>query len=629
MATLISKINNPEDLKSIPQEQLSVVAGEIRDLIIDVVSKTGGHLASSLGVVELIIALHYVLEMPKDKLILDVGHQCYAHKILTGRRDNFYTLRQTDGLSGFPKKDESEYDLLTSGHSSTSISFVLGLAVARDLKKEDEEMVAVIGDGALSSGLAFEGLNNAGQFKKDLIIVLNSNEMSISASVGALSSYLNRIITNPLYNKVRDELRIFVERIPKLGHKVVEAARRLEEGIKNLVVPGIFFEELGFRYFGPIDGHNIDQLIATLKKVIKIKGPKIIHVVTKKGKGYKQAEDNPSIFHSSKPFNKVSKGAIEFKTEKESQNQTTYTDVFGQTLINIAEERKDVVAITAAMPLGTGLDKFAERFPERFFDVGIAEQHALVFAAGLAKKGFRPVVAVYSTFLQRAYDQIFHDICLQDLPVVLCLDRAGLTGEDGPTHHGVFDIAYLRHLPNLVIMSPKDADELISMLYTSLSINHPTAIRYPKKGTPKPLFKEHALMPVGKSEILKVGEDICILAYGSMVENAERAAEILENDKIKAEVVNMRFIKPIDEGIINSINRCHKRLVTIEEGSFAGGAGSAVLEFLQAKRIEGVNSRSIAFPDKFIEHGQREILLERYGLEPKKIADFIKREFFK
>lgn len=641
MNDLLSQINNPDDLKKIPREKLPSLAAEIRELIINIVSKTGGHLASSLGTVELTIALHYVLNTPYDKLIWDVGHQAYCHKILTGRKDRFHTLRQLDGLSGFPNKNESEYDIITSGHSSTSISFALGLAVARDIKAHTEKIIAVIGDGALSGGEAFEALNNVGQLKKDLIIVLNSNEMSISPSVGALSSYLNRIITNPLFNKVRDELRTFINRIPKVGHKVSEAARRLEEGIKNLVVPGIFFEELGLRYFGPIDGHNIEQLIDTLKNVSNIKGSKIIHVVTKKGKGYKPAETNPVIFHSANPFD-VKTGRMNNTIAEKNDSKkftplnskhltrhTTYTQVFRDTIVDIAKINENIIAITAAMPFGTGLDKFAKQYPDRFFDVGIAEQHALTFSAGLSRKGFIPFVAIYSTFLQRGYDQIFHDICLQDLHVILCIDRAGLVGEDGATHHGVFDIAYLRHLPNLVMMAPKDADEFISMLYTAIEIKHPVAIRYPKDKISIPQNKRHNVLPVGKSEILKEGTDICILAYGSMVDEAYQAALYLKEENISAEVINVRFIKPLDKEIIKNIEKSHRGVVTVEEGCTAGGFGSLILEFLQAERIEGVNLRILALTDKFIEHGPREILLERYGLNAKNIADFIKKEFFK
>ncbi|MCK5305847.1 MAG: 1-deoxy-D-xylulose-5-phosphate synthase [Candidatus Omnitrophica bacterium] len=630
MDNLLSKINSPRDLKEIPKEKLPEVAREIRKLIIDTVSKTGGHLASNLGVVELTIALYYVLDIPEDKVIWDVGHQCYSHKILTGRRDRFHTLRQFGGISGFPNKNESEYDLITSGHSSTSVSFALGLAAARDIKKGKEKVVAVIGDGALSGGEAFEGLNNAGQLAKDLIIILNTNEMSISVSVGALSKYLNRIITNPLYNKVRDELKVFLGRIPKLGSRVSEAGRRFEEGLKNLIVPGAFFEELGLRYFGPIDGHNIEQLISTFESVVSIKGPKIIHVLTKKGKGYKPAEKNPAIFHSSKPFSVKNGRAADVPADnKETEEQTTYTKVFSNALTELSRENKRIVAVSAAMADGTGLDKFALEFPERFFDVGIAEQHALTFCAGLAVKGFIPVAAIYSTFLQRGYDQIFHDICLQDSRIILCLDRAGLVGDDGPTHHGIFDISYLRHLPNLVIMAPKDANELISMLATAVNIKHPVAIRYPKDKVDAPQVKEHPILPLGRSDVLRKGEDVCLLAYGSMVKEAVEAAVILEKAGIGAEVINARFVKPLDEKMIENIAKCGRKVITIEEGSMLGGFGSAVAEMLQANKEDNVHLRILGLPDKFIEHGNRRMLLDKYGLGAEKIAEFVKKEFFK
>jgi 1-deoxy-D-xylulose-5-phosphate synthase len=624
------KINSPKELKKLPQNQLPQLAEEIRRAIIDVVSKNGGHLASNLGVVELTIALHYCFDTPFDKLVWDVGHQCYAHKILTGRREKFQTLRQMNGLSGFPNPKESQYDLVNSGHGSTSISFCLGLAQARDYESGKEKIVAVIGDGALSGGMAFEGLNNAGQLKKDLIIVLNTNEMSISPSVGALSSYLNRIITNPLYNKVREELRSFAKRIPKLGPKVLESARRLEESLKNLVVPGIFFEELDIRYLGPIDGHNIDQLVDIFKKVTNIKGPKVIHVVTKKGKGYKPAEENPSIFHSAQPF-EVKSGRMKDILDKSEKLEETisYTRVFSKALVNLAERRKTLVAITAAMPLGTGLADFASKFPDRFFDVGIAEGHAVCFASGLSKRGFIPIVAVYSTFLQRGYDQIFHDLCLQDLKVLLCIDRAGLVGEDGPTHHGLYDIAYLRHLPNLVIMAPKDADELISMINTAIEINHPSAIRYPKAEIRVPSDEDHLRLPVGEMETVKKGKDVCLLAYGSMVSEAHKAALLLEKDNINAEVINARFVKPLDEKIIDSIKKCNNKVVTVEEGCLFGGFGSAVSELIRSKRLKNIDLVIHGVPDKFIEHGDRQVLLDKLGLNSAGISELVKKEFFK
>jgi 1-deoxy-D-xylulose-5-phosphate synthase len=625
MNSLLDNIDSPKDLKELSQSQLSQLAEQIRLLILETVSKTGGHLASNLGVVELTIALHYVLNTPEDKLIWDVGHQCYTHKILTGRKNQLDTLRQLGGLSGFPDPRESEYDLINSGHSSTSISFALGLVSARDYRKTNEKIVTVIGDGALSGGVSFEALNNAGQLGKDMVIILNSNEMSISRCVGALSDYLNRIITNPLYNKVRGELRDFITRIPKLGPKFTEAARKLEEGLKNLLVPGIFFEELGIRYFGPIDGHDINKIIDVMNKIINIKEPKIVHVITKKGKGYAPAEKNPSLFHSAKPFD-LKTGRTK---NEEDKKDSTYTQSFSDALVDLAANNEKLIGITAAMPRGTGLREFARKYPEKFYDVGIAEQHALAFAAGLAKERFRPVVAIYSTFLQRGYDQIFHDIALQDLPVIMCLDRAGLVGGDGPTHHGVYDIAYLRLLPNLVIMSPKDGEELKEMLQIAINLEHPAVIRYPKAEAPVFENIDRKELKIGRSEIIKEGNDVCIVAYGSMVKIAYDAAKILEKDHISAEVINARFVKPLDENIIKSIKKCNDKVLTIEEGTIAGGFGSALAEFLQQKDIDNIRIRSMGVPDRFIQHARRSQLLEELGLTVNNVASLVKRDFFK
>ncbi|MCK4462729.1 MAG: 1-deoxy-D-xylulose-5-phosphate synthase, partial [Candidatus Omnitrophica bacterium] len=454
----IENIHSPLDLKNIPIKELPAIAEQIREKIIEVTSKNGGHIAPSLGAVEIIIALHYLLEAPRDKILWDVGHQSYAHKILTGRLKGFDTLRQLGGLSGFPNKDESVYDCFTVGHSSTSISGGLGLACARDINKEKYKVVCVIGDASLAGGMAFEALNHAGQTRKDLMIVLNDNELSISKSVGALSGYLNRIMTNPVYNKVRRDLQKLLKRIPIFGFKAFRAARKLEEGLKNLLVPGMFFEELGFRYFGPIDGHNINLLISTFRNVLRLKEPRIVHVITKKGKGYRFAEENPRDFHGTSPFD-TETGKVR-KPKTQTRPVEAYSEVFGRKITELARNNEKIAAVTAAMPDGTGLERFSKEFPERFFDVGIAEQHAVTFSAGLAKAGLRPVVAIYSTFLQRGYDQIIHDICLQNLPVIFCVDRAGLAGEDGPTHHGAFDLAYLRHIPNLTIMAPRDGMEL-------------------------------------------------------------------------------------------------------------------------------------------------------------------------
>ena len=616
MSEILSKINSPIDLRKLPLEKLDELSSEVRQLVIDTVSETGGHLASSLGVVELTVALHYIFNTPEDKLVWDVGHQCYPHKILTGRRDKINTLRQFGGLSGFPNKDESPYDVMTSGHSSTSVSFALGLAAARDIEKKNNKVIAVIGDGALSGGESFEAMNNAGQMGKDLIIVLNSNDMSISESVGALSSYLTRLISEPLFNKVRNELRTFVSRIPKVGPKVAKAARKFEEGLKNLIVPGIFFEELGFTYYGPIDGHDMKKLVAIFQRVSNLGGPRIVHVVTTKGKGYKPAESDPATFHGLKPFDKDN-GIEEDKSNKnQSNDKISFTQVFSDKICKLAKENDKIVAVTAAMPCGTGLDVFAKKYPERFFDVGIAEQHALTFSAGMAKEGLSPITAIYSTFLQRGYDQIFHDICLQELGVVLAIDRAGIVGQDGITHQGVFDIAYLRNLPKLVIMAPKDANDFEAMLDLAVSLKKPVAIRYPRAKTEKPTSSKPGTdnLKLGQAKVLKEGKDITIISCGPLANIALEAAAKLDKEKISVQVIDLRFIKPLDNKIIDYIKKTNKCFVTIEEGVRLGGAGSAVLELLEANKITDYKSRLIGLPDEFIEHGTREELFNKYGL---------------
>ena len=616
MSEILSKINSPIDLRKLPLEKLDELSSEVRQLVIDTVSETGGHLASSLGVVELTVALHYIFNTPEDKLVWDVGHQCYPHKILTGRRDKINTLRQFGGLSGFPNKDESSYDVMTSGHSSTSVSFALGLAAARDIEKKNNKVIAVIGDGALSGGESFEAMNNAGQMGKDLIIVLNSNDMSISESVGALSSYLTRLISEPLFNKVRNELRTFVSRIPKVGPKVAKAARKFEEGLKNLIVPGIFFEELGFTYYGPIDGHDMKKLVAIFQRVSNLGGPRIVHVVTTKGKGYKPAESDPATFHGLKPFDKDN-GIEEDKSNKnQSNDKISFTQVFSDKICKLAKENDKIVAVTAAMPCGTGLDVFAKKYPERFFDVGIAEQHALTFSAGMAKEGLSPITAIYSTFLQRGYDQIFHDICLQELGVVLAIDRAGIVGQDGITHQGVFDIAYLRNLPKLVIMAPKDANDFEAMLDLAVSLKKPVAIRYPRAKTKKPTSSKPGTdnLKLGQAKVLKEGKDITIISCGPLANIALEAAAKLDKEKISVQVIDLRFIKPLDNKIIDYIKKTNKCFITIEEGVRLGGAGSAVLELLEANKITDYKSRLIGLPDEFIEHGTREELFNKYGL---------------
>ncbi|MBU1913534.1 MAG: 1-deoxy-D-xylulose-5-phosphate synthase, partial [Candidatus Omnitrophica bacterium] len=544
---LLDSINSPADLKKLSVDKLPVLAQEIRELIINTVAFSGGHLASSLGAVELITGLHYCLNAPEDIIIWDVGHQAYAHKILTGRKDRFITLRKAGGLSGFPNKYESEYDAFTTGHGSTSISTALGIASARDLENKNYKVVSVIGDASFGGGMAFEALNHAGHLHKNMLVILNDNEMSISKSVGALSKYLNRIITAPAYNRIRKDIEGLLSRVPRFGFRVIRSARRLEEGLKNLLVPGMLFEELGFRYFGPIDGNDVAMVVNTLKNIIGLNEPILLHVLTKKGKGYSFAEKGPEKFHGVASFNVDTgeKAAI----AKDIVPEESFTKAFGNKIIEIAREDKRIVAITAAMPEGTGLDKFANFFPDRFFDVGMAEQHAVGFAAGLAKAGFKPVVAIYSTFLQRSYDQIFHDVCLQNLNVIFMLDRSGLVGEDGPTHHGAFDMSYIRSLPNIVSMAPKDEEELKSMLRWAVSYGKgPVAIRYPR-GTSyasMPNFKSGLPINLGKGELLKEGKDVTIVSVGYMSNIALEAASFLMNEGIDCEVINARFIKPVD-----------------------------------------------------------------------------------
>jgi len=620
MERLIDKIDCPNDLKKLSLLQLPKVAQEIRNEMIDTVSKTGGHLASSLGAVDLAVAIHYIFDTPNDKVFWDVGHQSYAHKILTGRLKNFNTLRQAGGLSGFPNKDESpEYDIFTCGHSSTSISTAMGLALARDLKGETNRIIAVIGDASLAGGMAFEALNHAGHAKRDIIVILNDNELSISRSVGALSRYLNRIITNPAYNKIRRDVEKVLKRIPRFGFRAYRAARKLEEGLKNLLVPGMLFEEMGFRYFGPIDGHNIAQIVATFRNLSGLKEPILIHVVTKKGKGYKFAEEKPADFHGTGPFN------VETGRKTEKALGETFTEAFGKELTRMAGQDDRIIGVTAAMLDGTGLNAFATLFPDRFFDVGIAEEHAVGLSAGLARGGFRPVVAIYSTFLQRGYDQIIHDVCLQDLPVVFCLDRAGLVGEDGPTHHGIFDIAYLRGMPNLTVMAPRDTNELQSMLNFAIRAKGPVAMRYPRG---VPIGNSIAGTPIetGKAQVLRQGTDVAIISVGDMASIALEAAEKLSRKGISVMVVDARFIKPIDEEAVKRAASGVKLIVTIEEGILEGGFGSAVLETLEKNNITGLKTRCMGLPDKFIEHGRRSGLLAKYNLTPDAVCDEIIRE---
>ncbi|RKX69657.1 1-deoxy-D-xylulose-5-phosphate synthase [candidate division WOR-3 bacterium] len=606
---ILDRINSPKDLKLLSIEELETLAEEIRELIIDVCSRNGGHVGPNLGAVELTLALHYVFDAPEDRIIWDVGHQCYTHKIITGRKDQFTTLRKKGGLSGFPKPDESPYDVFATGHSSTSLSVALGLAVARDLNGGKEKIIAVIGDGAIGAGMAFEALNQIGHLKKDILIILNDNEMSIAKNVGALSEHLTRLITAPAYNRIRDDIWDKLGLLPfGLREEARDLAKRIEEGLKNLIMPGVIFEHLGFRYIGPIHGHNLRVLIPTLERIRSLKGPRMVHVLTKKGKGYRPAEENPERFHGIGPFDKKT------GTPKK-RKRPTYTQVFGRTIVELARKDKRIVAITAGMCLGTGLVEFREKIPNRFFDVGIAEQHAVTFAAGLARAGMRPVCAIYSTFLQRAYDQIIHDVCLTSLPVVFAIDRSGLVGDDGPTHHGPFDLTYLRVAPNMVIASPKDEDELRSLLYTAVNYDKgPFAIRYPRGEAYGVELKPYRELPIGKAEVLIEGEP-WVLAIGSTVYPTLEAARILKSEGIEIGVVNMRWVKPLDEELLERISG--EYLFTVEENSIRGGLGAAVLEFLARKEVR---VELIGIPDRFIEHGDRSELLRDLRIDGEGIA---------
>jgi 1-deoxy-D-xylulose-5-phosphate synthase len=619
---ILDKVNNVQELRSLPQAELPALAEELRQEIIAVVSKTGGHLASSLGVVDLTIALHYAFDTPNDRVVWDVGHQAYAHKILTGRRTRFSTLRQYGGISGFPKREESLCDHFDVGHASTSISAGTGMISARDIKGEDFRVIAVIGDGSISAGLAFEGMNQAGHLKKNLIVILNDNEMSISPNVGALSSYLSRKMTGHFYTKLRQDAKHFLQGIPRVGESMFNLAKKAEDSLKGLMVPGMLFEDLGFQYLGPLDGHNIDQLLQAFENIKDYPWPVLVHVITRKGKGCEFAECNPSQYHGTPPFDPATG-----KVMSKKQPIMSYTEVFGQTMIKLAEDNDKIVAISAAMSEGTGLDRFAEEFPDRFFDVGIAESHGITFACGLAVEGMHPVAAIYSTFMQRAYDQVVHDLCLQNLPVTLALDRAGLVGEDGPTHHGVFDIAYLRHVPNIVMMAPKDENELQHMVKTAVEYEGPTAIRYPRgTGIGVPMDQELKTLSMGKAELIRDGRDVAIIAIGTMVAPSVEAAERLSEEGISVAVINARFVKPLDEEMILSMAKKTGWVVTVEEHVLMGGFGSAVLECLDVHGVTGIKTHRIGLPDLYIEHGPQAVLRQKYGLDANGIFSSV-REF--
>lgn len=619
MSGLLESVKCPQDIKNFKLKELIQLASEIRRKIIETVAETGGHLAPSLGTVELAIALHYVFDAPKDQIIWDVGHQAYAHKLLTGRVNSFHTLRQDDGISGFPKRAESPYDALDTGHSSTSISAALGMTTALSLRGKKSKIVAIIGDGSMGAGIAFEALNNAGHLRKDLIVILNDNEMSISPNVGALSSFLSRKLTSRPAARVKKELESFLKR-SDFGENIWAILKRSEDSLKTLLTPGMLFESLQFEYLGPLPGHNLESLIQTLKNVRAISGPVLIHVLTKKGKGYPPAERRPDLFHGLGPF-EIATGRPKPPAKPKPPS---YTSIFSQTLVKLAKENPKIVAITAAMPAGTGLSAFEEAFPNRFFDVGIAEQHAVTFAVGLALEGLRPVVAIYSTFLQRAYDQIIHDVCLTNQPVVFAIDRGGLVGEDGPTHHGAFDLSYLRIIPNLVIMSPKDENELQHMLYTALKHEGPIAIRYPRgSGVGVSLDWQLREIPIGEGKIEQEGSDVGIIAIGNHVSTAMLAAKDLARYGIKALVMNARFAKPLDQDMIAEIASKTGHILTIEENSLAGGFGSAVLEMLSDRSINSVKVIRLGLPDIFVKHGSQKALRKYVKLEVQSIVEAV------
>ncbi len=619
--SFLEKINSPEDLKKMSKNDLPLLASEIREIIIDVVSKNGGHLAPSLGVVELTIAIHYVFNAPDDKIIWDVGHQSYAHKLLTGRRERFHTLRQHNGICGFTRMSESPYDAFSTGHSSTSISAGLGIACAKRLKNDNSKVIAVIGDGSMTAGLAYEGLNQAGDINKNILVILNDNDMSIAHNVGAVSSLLSRAFSAKYLQDFKKEVGDFLKSLPKFGDDIYQFAKRSKESFKTFITPGMLFEAFNFEYFGPINGHKLDHLIDILNNVKCLNEPVLLHVTTTKGKGYPPSEENPIYFHGVGCFDADTGESI-----KEDCTIPTYTHVFGQTLLKMASEDPRIIAVTAAMPEGTGLSDFAHAYPDRFFDVGIAEQHAVTFAAGLATEGLRPVVAIYSTFLQRAYDQILHDVCIEALPVIFAVDRGGIVGEDGATHNGVFDLSYLRSLPNMVVMAPKDENELCRMLATAIAHNGPIAIRYPR-GTAEgeKLENQDVPIPIGKGEVLKKGDDVLIFAIGRSVNEALSAHAMLKKHNISATVVNCRFVKPLDAELIGSLSRKIPRIITIEENVRQGGFGSAVLECLADQEITGFRLKCIGIPDTFVEHGAQEFLRSKYCVDASAIFNAAKK----
>ena len=615
---MLEQINGAADLRRLNINEKKILAQEIREYIIDVVSKNGGHLASNLGIVELTLAIHNVFDLKKDKVVWDVGHQAYVHKILTGRKEQLKTLRKLDGLAGFPKTSESETDCFNTGHSSTSISAAMGMAKARDLKKENHSVIAVIGDGALTGGMALEALNHVGSSKTNMIVILNDNEMSISKNIGGINKLLTRLRAKRRYTVSNQKGRKIIEKIPVIGRLTVKAVKRIKKSIKQLIIPKMYFEEIGFKYLGPVDGHNLEDLEYILSRAKELDEPVLIHVLTKKGKGYKPAEDNPDKFHGTGPFN-IETGESSKKKSKD------YSKAFGEKLIELAEKNEKIVAITAAMRDGTGLKDFSTKYPERFFDVGIAEQHALTFAAGLAKEGMIPFVPIYSSFYQRAYDQVIHDICIQKIPVIMCVDRAGCVGNDGETHQGLYDMAFFRLIPNITIMAPKDFEELTKMMEFAIELKAPVVIRYPRGGESDIKFDKHEELELGKAEVLKEGQDVTIIGIGKMTAMAMKVANELEKDDINAEVINARFLKPLDESKITESISNTKFVITIEDGTEIGGLGSSIKELIINKKLEDVKIKCFAYPDEFIKHGSVSELEELYGLDYKNIVNYIKQ----
>ncbi|GAK39918.1 1-deoxy-D-xylulose-5-phosphate synthase [Paenibacillus urinalis] len=618
---LLPQIKGPNDLKTLSVDELVSLSGEIRQFLIETISRTGGHLASNLGVVELTIALHYAYNSPKDKMIFDVGHQAYVHKILTGRMDKFDTLKKYKGLSGFVKRNESEHDVWEAGHSSTSLSAAMGMAYARDLKGEDNKVIAIIGDGALTGGMAFEALNHIGHEQKKLMVILNDNEMSIAPNVGAMHNYLSKIRSDRHYLKAKDEVELVLRKIPAIGGTLAKSAGRLKDSLKYMMVPGVLFEELGFTYLGPVDGHDMSKLIETFRQADNVNGPVFVHVLTTKGKGYKPAEADSFKWHGISPY-KIESGQV-----LKSVGNPMYTDVFGETLIELAREDERIVAVTPAMPGGSGLIPFSKEFPERMVDVGIAEQHAATMCAALAMEGLKPVFAVYSTFMQRAYDQIVHDICRHNANVMFAIDRAGFVGSDGETHQGVYDVAFLRHIPNIVVMMPKDENELRHMMKTALDYNEgPIAYRYPRlNGLGVPLDPELKSIPIGSWETLRQGENYAIIAAGPMIPIAEEAAELLKREGMQVSVINARFFKPLDQEMLVSLHANDTKMIVLEEASAAGSLGSSILEFYSEAGLYDTKIHIMGIPDEFIEHGSVKEQREEVGLTVQAVIEEMRK----